>query len=304
MTAGATGRTSSRDLGAVAGPPDLAALAQHHGMRPVGRRPGLRQYVMQLWARRDFIVTLARSGIASSSSQHRLGQVWLVLTPLLQAAVYAVVFGLLLDTSRGIENFIGYLLIGIFLFQYTAKSITEGAKSITGNRKLVQVLSFPRAALPLSVTLRNALSFGPALVVMFVMVWVTPEPEVITWRYVLVVPVVALMTVFNLGLALLIARAVAVLPDVSQVIPFALRIWFYTSGVFFAFDRFAGDQPVVRAVLEANPMHVFLTLGRDALLYGENSPGAFWWQAVAWSFGLLLVGFVSFWLSEERYTRD
>jgi len=273
-------------------------------MSVVGLRPGLGQYLRQLWDRRDFIVTMARSGIASSNAQHRLGRVWLVLTPLLQGLVYALIFGLLLGTSRGIDNFIGYLVIGIFLFQYTARALTDGSKAVSGNRKLIQVLSFPRAALPLSVTLRSMLTFLPALAAMFVVVLVAPPQEVITWRWVLVLPIIALLSLFNLGLSFLAARLVASVSDISQVIPFALRIWFYTSGVFFAYDRFAGDNPTLLAVLEANPMHVYLTLARDAVLYGQDSPPAYWWQAVGWAVGLTLVGFLLFWRSEERYTRD
>lgn len=284
--------------------PDLAVLAQQHGMSVVGLRPRLGQYFTQLWQRRDFIVTMARSGIVSSNAQHRLGRVWLVLTPLLQGLVYALIFGYLLNTRAGIENFVGYLVIGIFLFQYTARALTDGSKAVTGNRKLIQVLSFPRAALPLSVTLRSVLTFVPAIGVMFAVVLVAPPFEVITWRWVLVLPIFVLMSLFNLGLSFLAARLVTSISDVSQVIPFALRIWFYTSGVFFSYDRFAGDNPTLLAVLEANPMHVFLTLARDAILYGQDSPAAFWWQAIAWSVGLTVIGFLLFWLSEERYTRD
>lgn len=296
MTADAAPRTATA--------PDLAALAQQHGMHKVGLRPRLVQYLRDVYLRRDFIVTLARSDIVSSNSQLRLGRLWLVLTPLLQAGVYAGIFGWLLNTAAGIENFVGYLLVGIFLFQFTAKSLTDGSRAITGNRKLVQVLSFPRAALPVSVSLRNVLAFAPALLVMVVIVLLAPTAEEITWRWLLFLPVVALMAVFNLGLALIAARLVASMSDVGQLIPFALRIWFYTSGVFFAFDRFAGDNPTLLAVLEANPMHVYLTLARDSLLYGVDSPASYWWQAVAWAVSLVVIGFLVFWLSEEKYTRD
>lgn len=297
MTAGTAGPSTTTG-------PDLAALARRHGMVEVGGRPGLGSYLVQLWQRRDFIVTMARAGIVSANSQNRLGRFWLVLTPLMQGLVYAVIFGVLLNTRAGIENFIGYLVIGIFLFQYTAKALTDGSRAVTGNRKLIQVLSFPRAALPLSVSLRSMLTFVPALAAMFAVIVVAPEREVITWRWLLIVPVFALMSLFNLGLGLLAARVVASVNDISQVIPFGLRIWFYTSGVFFSFDRFAGGNPTLRAVLEANPMHVYLTLARDAILYGQDSPASYWLQAVAWPVVLVVVGFLLFWVSEERYTRE
>lgn len=284
--------------------PDLVALAREHGMQAVGRRPRLTDYLRQVARRRYFVLALARSGIRSATARDRLGPVWLVLTPLLQGAVYAAIFGFLLQTSRGVDNFLGYLLVGVFLFQYTAKSLSDGSKAVTGNRKLIQVLSFPRAALPLSTTLRNTLQLVPAFGVALALVLLAPGEEVVSWRWVLLVPVLVLMTLFNLGLSFVAAWAAARVNDVQQVIPFLLRIWFYTSGIFFAFDRFTGGREWLEAVLTLNPMHVFLTLARDAFLYGQDSPASFWWQAAAWSVGVTVLGFVLFWRDEETYSHD
>ncbi|MFJ2761016.1 ABC transporter permease, partial [Streptomyces prasinus] len=75
---------------------DLAALAARHGLTVSGARPTLPGYVRELWARRHFILAFSRAKLTAQYSQAKLGQLWQVATPLLNAAVYFFVFGLLL----------------------------------------------------------------------------------------------------------------------------------------------------------------------------------------------------------------
>ena len=76
---------------------------------------------------------------------------WQVLTPLINAAVYYVIFGVVLNTSRDVDNFIAYLCTGVFLFGFTQTVIQAGAQAITGNLGLIRALHFPRASLPIAV---------------------------------------------------------------------------------------------------------------------------------------------------------
>ncbi|MBE0975603.1 ABC transporter permease, partial [Escherichia coli] len=86
------------------------------GLRRVGARPGLARYLASLWEYRSFILFDSRSRIAGANSVNALGRVWMVLNPILDGAAYFLVFGLLLGTGRGVPNFLGYLIIGVFLF--------------------------------------------------------------------------------------------------------------------------------------------------------------------------------------------
>ncbi|WP_380165946.1 ABC transporter permease [Jannaschia sp. R86511] len=283
----------------------LRSLADSTGLSPVGRRPGLWAYTRSLWDHRDFILTMARSGLRAKSSNDRLGSVWLVLTPLLQGLVYFFVFGLLLGVARDVENFVGFLVIGVIFFQHISQSMVQGSRAVSGNRKLIQALAFPRAALPIASSLRSSMGFLPALAVVFVIVFLSWLPEVrIGWRVVLVVPLVLLIAVFNLGLAMITARFTAHVNDLGNLLPLFTRLWLYTSGVFYPVERYAADNPVVLSVLTANPMHIFLTLGRDAILWQQDSSWQYWAGAAGWAFGLLVVGYLVFWQAEEEYTRD
>ncbi|MFE0633362.1 ABC transporter permease, partial [Streptomyces sp. NPDC058864] len=82
--------------------PSPAELAAKYGLSVSGARPTLRAYVRQLWGRRHFISAFSRARVSAQYTQARLGQLWQVLTPLLNAAVYYFIFGLLLGTDRGV----------------------------------------------------------------------------------------------------------------------------------------------------------------------------------------------------------
>ncbi len=279
-----------------------SVLAGRHGLISSSARPGLRQYLRLLWARRHFLVAFANARVATLYTSARLGQVWQLLTPLLNAAVYLLLFGVLLNTSRGVDNFVAFLVIGVFIFTFTQRSVRHGADSVSGNLGLIRALHFPRATLPLAYTLAELQQLAGALVVLAGAVLLTGEPVTAAW---LLVPVaVALQCVFNAGVTLAVARLVARAPDIDQVLPFVLRTWLYTSGVFFSITVFTRDVPdVVRVLLQVNPAAIYIDLVRTALL-SEHEPLPYAWPlAVGWAVVAALVGFVFFWRAETRYGR-
>jgi len=268
----------------------------------VGARPPIRTYLAQLWKRRHFLWAEARAKVTSGTRETLLGQAWLVINPMLNGLAYYLIFGLVLGAKGGIPNFLGYLIIGIFLFQFTTQCVTGGAKSIASGRNLIRAFAFPRASLPISVVLRGILNLTPSLCTMFVLILVLPEQERWTAAAALFPAVLVLQILFTTGLALLLARATAALPDLTQLISVLMRFWLYGSAVFFSIDRFK-DYPWIVGIMEANPMYMVLDAARDTLLYGVVPEMSTWIGLGAWSFGMLIVGFLVFWRAEESYGR-
>jgi teichoic acid transport system permease protein len=273
------------------------------GLVPVGRRTSLRSYLAALWNRRHFIVAESRAKVSGSTRKNLLGYGWLFLNPLLSVLAFWFIFGFILDSSRGIDNFLGFLVIGVFFFQFTGKSMTGGTGAIRSGASMIKGFQFPRAALPISVVVRNFLDFIPTVVVMILLIAVITPPEVVTWRVVLVIPVIILQTIFNVGLACFLARIGHKIPDLTNFMSIVSRFWLYGSGVFFSIEDRLSDHPVILAVMQFNPMHAYLTLVRNSLLYAADSSPWLWFMAIAWAFGLLIVGFVFFWRGEESYGR-
>lgn len=288
-----------------ADPADLAELARRYGLGVSGARPRLGAYVREVWGRRHFILTFASSKLAAQYTTARLGQLWQVVTPLVNAAVYFLIFGVLLGTHRGIPNYIAYLCVGVFVFNFTQQAVQSGTRSIPGNLTLIRALHFPRACLPVAATISQLQQLVLSMVVLAGIVLVTGEP--LTWRWFLVVPAVLLQSVFNAGLVMIVARLAARTTDLSQLVPFVMRIWMYASGVFYSTSLVSDHAPgIVTTALNANPAYVFISLTRHALMTsvgGDDLPHHLWLKALAWALVVGVGGFVYFWKAEEEYGR-
>ncbi|MCM0675572.1 ABC transporter permease [Micromonospora phytophila] len=283
-----------------------AQLAARYGLSFAGARPTLAAYTRQLWTYRHFIAAYANAKVVASFSTARLGRIWQVLTPLTNAAVYYLIFGVILNTQAGIPNFIAYLCVGLFVFNFTSAAASGGVQAISGNLGLIRALHFPRACVPLAVTLTQLQHLITAMVVLVGIVLATGEP--ITLEWLLVVPAVALQAIFNAGLALGMARLGAKLTDLRQLMPFVLRTWMYGSGVLYSVDKFAENlhNPVLVAVVHANPLLVYIELVRHALL--ENAPltsaaPRLWALAAIWALLIGVGGYLYFWRGEQEYGR-
>ncbi len=277
-----------------------AELAAQHGLAPSAARLPFGAYIRLVWQRRHFITAFATSRTATLYSGARLGQLWQVLTPLMNAAVYYFVFGVLFNTQRGVENFEAFLVTGVFVFTFTQRSVTAGARTISGNLGLIRALHFPRAALPLASTIVELQQLLVSMVILCGIVLLTGEP--ITWHWLLVIPVLVLQTVFNTGLSLAIARVGAKVPDISQLLPFVTRTWLYLSGVLYSIPDRLSPGPL-RDVMMANPAAVYIELVRDGLMDSHDAPPYAWLLAVAWAVVLFCLGFWFFWGAEEKYGR-
>ena len=271
------------------------------GMRDAHEAAQLRPYLRELWSRRSYLWYVSTSELRSRQITSVLGNLWHLLNPALTVAVYYLIFGLLLKTTRGVDNFILFLTIGLFLFQYTQSTTINGAKSIVGNIGLIRAIHFPRALLPITATVTETLASASKLLVIVAVALLTQEA--ITWRWLMLPGVIALMFVFNIGAALTAARQTSHFRDTTQILPFVFRLLLYASGVIFSVDAYTADNPGLQALFTLNPLYCFITLGRWCIMAGNLD---IWLvvSATVWSFALSIGGFLWFRMAEERYSRD
>lgn len=281
---------------------NAAEAAEQYGLQKVGARPGLWTYLKQTWARRDFAYTLAKSRIHARNQANRLGVVWEIIKPTLNAVMYGVIFGLLQGDKRG-HDYPAFVVIGVFLFEFFSHSMTQGARAITGNRSLVQSLNFPRLTLPFSMMLQQLMTLAPMILVMFIYVLILGHQP--TWMWLLIVPLIFLYTLFNFGVALICARLTVHLNDLTQLLPLLTRILFYTSGVLFSVSSILSAWPWMITVYDFHPIYQVLQLARGFILGGTNEYDPSYWGWLAlWSSVVFIVGLIFFWRAEERYGRE
>ncbi|WP_058234947.1 ABC transporter permease [Devriesea agamarum] len=266
----------------------------------VGVRPPLPRYIRDLWERRHFILMDSRMRAASQHHGNLLGNKWLILKPLLDVIFYWLIFGVVLHAGGGTENYVAFIVIGVLMFQSSARALTAGTSVMRQGRSLIKSFSFPRAAIPIASVVQETINLVPVVVVMLISIIVIPTHELPTLTWLLLPVVLLAQTLLNVGMTLVVARIGFVFPDMAHAMGFVSRILMYGSGVLFPIDRFL-DHTVVVTILNLNPLFAALTMYREILMQGVWPHWSEWAVLLGWGIALTVVGFIFFWKKEAKY---
>jgi teichoic acid transport system permease protein len=253
---------------------ELRELALRHGLKPSAQRPTLGSYLRELARRWNFIMGFATARNIAMYTEAKLGQLWQVLAPLLNAGVYFLIFGLLIQgVSRGVPDYLLFLVAGVFVFSFTQRVFISTSKVITDSLPLIRALQFPRAALPLAYVMIELQQLALSMAVLVVLILASPH-EPVTWNWLLAVPALGLLTMFNAGLAFFAARTGARVNDFAQLLPFLMRTWLYISGVIYSVQQVVAAHSQhygwATTLLQVNPAAIYLTLVRNSLLASQR----------------------------------
>lgn len=284
---------------------EARALAERHGLRPVGVRPPLGSYLKDLWRFRHLTWSLAKGEFVSQHRDNYLGLLWAVINPILLGIAYYLIFGKLLGLDRDVDNFVAFLTIGLFTFMFLSVALTSGSRALLGKVSMMRSLAFPRIILPVVVVVSGFVSNLPAFLVLVLVALLTGEPITFAW---LLFPVALLVVaVMGLGMALVISRVVHGARDLANLVPLVVRLLRYVSGVFFSIEaRVAaidGAPAWVGPLLQYQPVAVGLDIVRQTLMQGVPLDVTSWAVAVGWATIFVVGGFFVFWRAEGTYGR-
>lgn len=257
-------------------------------------------YIARIWALRTFIGVDAKSRALNSGRETFLGNVWIILNPVLQSLLYILIFGIVLKTDRGISNFVGFLIIGVTFFGFITQGLRSGAGLLQSSKNIITSFGFPAIAVPLSRSLRNVYDNLPPALIAITIAIATEDPVRVSWRILLAVPIFFLMIAFSTGLMLITARLTTFVPDTKSLVSLLNRGLFFISGIFFSLDRFNGHD-TLKDIMMANPIYQYLTAMRAVVLDAPLPSTKEWILMTAWALGTLVFGFLYFWRGEGRY---
>ena len=255
--------------------------------------PPMGPYIRQVWERRHFSFELARTSLRSQHFNTALGQLWLIANPLLLGFVYFVLVDIVRAGSRGPE-FLAHLMLGLFAYRLVSMSVKDGSKSVVRGGRLILNTAFPRSLLPLASVITALIRFLPMLgiyAILHVVAGLSIGPTLL-WA----LPILAMMLVFAAGVAMLAATAQVYFRDLSNLLPYFLRIWLYLSPVLY----YAEEVPSrLKPILALNPLYPMLGALSDAVNLGENPSLGFMLASLAWAIAAFVVGALVF-ISRER----
>jgi ABC-type polysaccharide/polyol phosphate export permease len=255
--------------------------------------------ITDILGRRRLIRYLVGSVLKQTHADTVFGQLWWILDPLLQMAVYFLLFAVMLNTR--IPDYPLFLFAAILPWKWFSTTLNEATLSITGHQSLIRQVQFPKIVLPTSSVLGGTVSFAFGLVALG-LVYLFYLPRLSPW--VVCLPLIAAVQfVLTLALAILFSAINAFFRDIQNVLSHALRLWFYVSGALIPLDTLAGSHKTLYALLSLNPFAVLFSSYR-AVTYGTTAPD---WVGLGlvlgFSVGVLLFAILVFKRVEPAFAR-
>ena len=209
-----------------------------------------------------------------------LGFGWNFAIPLLNLAVFYLLFGVLLGqrprTGTGEQNYAIFLFVGLLPWTFFASSLGSGASSIIANGAIVKKVRLPLQLLPAASVLSNLANFLLSMIVLFVVLAIFGPRHLEGLPY--LPPLLVIQIVMNLGFAYLLAAANVFFRDVQHILGILLTAWYFLTPVLFSVQIVA-DRPTERELLYLNPMTAIVVAYQRALLDGVPPE----WERLAYS---------------------
>ncbi len=230
----------------------------------------------ELWEYRDLLVLLVQRDFISRYKQTILGPIWHLLQPVINMAVYLVIFGLVAGIpTDGIPKPLFYLC-GQLAWNYFAQNVTTGGATFINNAHLFGKVYFPRLIVPVSVVVANLIALGLQLVPFLVCyayykLFSAHAPDLNPGWLLLLAPLPLIQTAFfSLGVSLWMSASTAKYRDLVHLNAYIIQIWMFATPIVWPLSQI---PPQWKWIALANPMAVPVEAMRICLL-GRGTLGA------------------------------
>lgn len=206
-----------------------------------------------------------------------LGVLWTFLNPLLQLAVYALIFPLILKTTQ--PYYVIFVCVGLIPWTFFTTSVSQSAFTVVANGNIVKKVYFPREILPISVVASGAVNFmiSTLIILAFVIFYGLGIS-----KYILFYPLILLIQcILQLGIAFILSAVTVYLRDIEHFVQIILMVLFYATPIVYSGDSI---PEAFRFIITLNPMAHILE-GYRAIFYNQTMPDML-------SLGVVLLGSV------------
>jgi len=235
-----------------------------------------------------------------------LGYLWTLLRPLMLFGVLYVVFTHVVRFGGKVPHYPVVLLGAIVLFNFFSEATSGGLGSLVARENLLRKVAFPRAAVPVAVSLTAAANLALGLVVVFAFAVIDGVDPSFTWVLfaIAVLAVVALATALSVLLAVLYVRY----RDVQPIWEVVLQMLFWGTPIIYTIESVPNN---FQELLMFNPLGALVQQSRHWLVQSSTESAAEAIGGAGWllvpaavSVALVFLTVVVFRRSEGRLAED
>ena len=252
---------------------------------------GVARSLREIFAQWRLCLVLVRQELHARYVGSVLGGLWTILLPLLLLAVYALVFGQILQTkwpqakTNSQTEFVATLLAGMLVVNLFVEMVGRSATLLQSNANLIKKVRFPIQLLPIVLAGAALVNTLISALLLAGLQWVVHGSlEGLWWALpIILLPVVLLA----LGFAWWVSATVVYLRDLVPLVQTSLSALFFLTPVFYPLSAV---PKVWQPWLAANPLALAVEQMRATLIYRVQPDWSTWSMSLIASIALALAG--------------
>lgn len=213
----------------------------------------------EIWRYRDLLFLFVKRDIITAYKQTILGPLWYVIQPLFTSVIFTLIFNNLGQIKTGNVDPFLFNLTGITLWNYFKQCLTGTSNTFTKNQNIFGKVYFPRAIMPLSVTISNLVKFGIQFLILvgfYIFYLIKGDNLSVSVNYLMLLPLyVFMMALFGLGFGMLLSAMTTKYRDLTVLVGFGVQLLMYLSAVPYPLSEAKDKFPnTVATLVEYNPL--------------------------------------------------
>jgi len=210
---------------------------------------------------RDLLYQIVKRDLLLRYKQTVMGFGWAVFMPLLNTAIFSVIFMRVAPLDTGVPYPV-FAFCGLWAWNFFASSLKFAVSSLTGNSNLVTKIYFPREILPVSSVLVCLVDFVVAGVVMGALMAYYRIP--VGLSLVCLPLIVLVQLLFTTAVALILAMWNLFFRDIKYLFEVVVVVWMFATSVVYPVELVGGRLGLL---MRLNPMTPIIEAYRAVLLY-------------------------------------
>ena len=258
----------------------------------------------ELWRYKDLIWLFVKRDFTVMYKQTILGPAWVLINPLLSAAMYTVMFGVIANLpTDGVPQALFYLA-GTALWGFFAACINRVSATFTANSAIFSKVYFPRLTMPISTMLSALINFVLQFIMFFALLlfYVAKGQVHPNWALMpLTVLLLAQVGLLGLGCGIIVSSLTTRYRDLMVVVTFGVQLWMYGTPVVYPLSMIEGMNHILHVAMICNPMTAPMESFRYIFFGSGQVTLQLWVVSLVWTVVLLALGLSLFSKVEKTF---
>ena len=248
----------------------------------------------ELFNYRYLLGQLVRRDVTTRYKRSVLGVAWTMLNPLGTMLILTFVFSNFFRSE--VQHFPVYILSGLLAWNFFTQATNAAISGLVWGGSLLKRIYIPSTVFGVSAIGTALVNMVMSLVPLVIVMIIDGATFHLSMFF---LPVsILLLTGFTLGFGLFISSLAVFFPDVGEMYQVLLTGWMYLTPIIYPESLISAQ---LLPIFKLNPMYWMVKMFRLPIFEGRlpTLPEAL--PAIAWSLGMLIVGWLFFTSRSEEY---